>query len=220
MGASGIGAVPDRMRSGEIYEAAVVDAETQGFAAGSRGFSAETLRFGVGREDRALRERDARRVCAPRRTNQSRTGCAALAPTRAQLASIYDRGRYERDPAQYPGRTATGPAQGLRTPNVRKFIRSPGRSGHGCAAGTDTTARSRTRESLATGRRRCRRAATPATESSRKPLRVAAFAPSSAGARNRETAVPAYGAPCGSSSIRRTPKSAARGRPDASARVT
>src|SRR6266851_625507 len=115
MGASGIGAVPDRMRSGEIYEAAVVDAETQGFAAGSRGFSAETLRFGVGREDRALRERDARRVCAPRRTNQSRTGCTALAPTRAQLASIYDRGRYERDSAQYSGRTATGPAQGLST---------------------------------------------------------------------------------------------------------
>src|SRR5260370_34622472 len=107
MGASGIGAVHDRMRSGEICAAAIVDAETQGFAAGSRGFSAETLRFGVGREDRALRERDARRVCAPRRTNRSRTRCAAPAPTRAQLAAIYHRRRAERDSAQYSWRHAT-----------------------------------------------------------------------------------------------------------------
>src|SRR6266851_7902943 len=181
MGPSGTRAVHDRMRGGEIYEAAVVDAETQGFAAGSRGFGAEALRLGVGREDRALRERDAWRIRAPRRTDRGRTGCAALAPTRAQLASIHDRGWYERDPAQYSGRTATGPAQGLSTPNVRKFIRLPGLGGRGCDAGMDTTARSRTRESRGVGRHRCRRAATLATESSRNPLRVAAFAPSSAG---------------------------------------
>src|SRR5216684_3907924 len=112
MGASGIGAVHDRMRSGEIYAAAVVDAPAQGFAAGSRGFGAEALRLGVGREDRALRERDAWRIRASRRT-------------------------------------ATGPAQGLSTPNVRKFIRLPGLGGRGCDAGMDTTARSRTRESRA-----------------------------------------------------------------------
>src|SRR6266481_4988871 len=115
MGASGTRAVHDRMRSGEVYAAAVVDAETQGFATGSRGFGAEALRLGAGREDRALRERDARRIRTPRRTDQGRTGCATLAPTRAQLASVHDRGRYERDPAQYSRRTATGPAQGLST---------------------------------------------------------------------------------------------------------
>src|SRR5260370_98305 len=89
MGASGIGAVPDRMRSGEIYEAAVADAETQGFAAGSRGFSAETLRFGVGREDRALRERDARRVLAPRPTNPRPPRSAPPSPTAPQRPSIH-----------------------------------------------------------------------------------------------------------------------------------
>src|ERR1700732_1372892 len=115
MGAPGTRAVHDRMRSGEVSAAAVVDTETQGFAAGSRGFGAETFRFGVGREDRALRERDARRLCPPRRTDRSRTGCAALASAGAEFASIHDRGRYERDPAQYSGRTATGPAQGLST---------------------------------------------------------------------------------------------------------
>src|SRR5690348_14160615 len=115
------------MRSGEVYAAALVDAPAQGLAARSRGFGAETLRLGIGCEDRAFRERDARWLCAPRRTDRSRARRTALAPTRAQLASIHDRGRYERDPAQYFRRTAIGPAQGLRVPtNISRFrLRAP-----------------------------------------------------------------------------------------------